>query len=53
MLDRREAIARVLSLAREGDVVVLLGRGEIAREATDRRGGFRGLGDQQIVRELI
>jgi len=52
-IDRRKAIARVLSLAREGDVVAILGRGDTAREATDRRGGFRELDDREIVRELI
>lgn len=52
VIDRREAIARALSLARAGDVVVILGRGEVAREATDRRGGFRDMNDRQIVREL-
>jgi UDP-N-acetylmuramoylalanine-D-glutamate ligase len=52
VIDRREAIARALALAREGDVVAILGRGDSAREATDRRGGFRPLDDRAIVREL-
>jgi UDP-N-acetylmuramoylalanine-D-glutamate ligase len=53
VIDRREAIARVLSLAREGDVVAILGRGDTTREATDRRGGFRDLDDRKLVRELL
>lgn len=52
VIDRREAIARALSLAREGDVVAVLGRGDTVREATDRRGGFIDLDDREIVREL-
>lgn len=52
VLDRREAIARALREARPGDIVMLLGRGPIAREATDWRGGFVDLDDRQIVREL-
>jgi hypothetical protein len=31
---------------------MLLGRGPIAREATDRRGGFVELDDREVVREL-
>ncbi|HET7591312.1 MAG TPA: Mur ligase family protein [Solirubrobacterales bacterium] len=53
VIDRRRAIARALSLAREGDVVAILGRGDTTREATDRRGGFRDLDDRDLVRELI
>lgn len=52
VIDRREAISRVLSLARKGDVVAVLGRGYVNREATDERGGFRDLDDREIVREL-
>lgn len=53
VIDRRKAIARVLSLAREGDVVAILGRGWVPREATDERGGFREFDDRQVVRELL
>jgi UDP-N-acetylmuramoylalanine-D-glutamate ligase len=53
VIDRREAIARILSLAREGDVVAILGRGWVPREATDEHGGFRHLDDREIVRELL
>jgi UDP-N-acetylmuramoylalanine-D-glutamate ligase len=52
VIDRRRAIAAALSQARPGDLVMVLGRGATAREATDRRGGFRELDDRQIVREL-
>lgn len=52
VIDRREAIARALSLARPGDLVAILGRGPTTREATDTRGGFRPLDDRQAVREL-
>lgn len=52
VIDRRKAIERALSHARAGDVVAILGRGETAREATDRRGGSVELDDREIVREL-
>lgn len=52
VIDRREAIGRALRVARPGDVVALLGRGHIDREATDRRGGFVELDDRQVAREL-
>jgi UDP-N-acetylmuramoyl-L-alanyl-D-glutamate--2,6-diaminopimelate ligase len=52
VLGRREAIARALAVARSGDLVMLLGRGPIAREATDWRGGFVDLDDREVVREL-
>lgn len=52
VIDRREAIARAMALARPGDLVAILGRGPTAREATDARGGFRPLDDRQVVREL-
>ncbi len=52
VIDRRAAIGRALELARPGDLVALLGRGPIAREAVDLRGGFRELDDRQVVREL-
>ncbi|MGN6202667.1 MAG: Mur ligase family protein [Solirubrobacterales bacterium] len=53
VIDRRKAIARALSLAREGDVVAIVGRGDTRREATDRRGGFIAMDDREIVRELL
>jgi UDP-N-acetylmuramoyl-L-alanyl-D-glutamate--2,6-diaminopimelate ligase len=52
VINRREAIARALAAARAGDVVAVLGRGHIAREATDLRGGFQPLEDRAVVREL-
>jgi UDP-N-acetylmuramoylalanine-D-glutamate ligase len=52
VLDWRQAIATALAQAGPGDVVMLQGRGATAREATDRRGGFRELDDRRIVREL-
>lgn len=52
VIDRREAIAAALAQAEPGDLVMIQGRGATAREATDRRGGFRELDDRQIVREL-
>lgn len=52
VLDWRRAIATALARAEPGDLVVLQGRGATAREATDRRGGFRALDDRRIVREL-
>ena len=52
VIDRREAIAQAMSAARPGDLVLVLGRGPTAREATDARGGFRPLDDRQVVREL-
>lgn len=52
VIDRRRAIARAMAAARPGDLVLILGRGPTAREATDARGGFRLLDDRQAVREL-
>jgi UDP-N-acetylmuramoyl-L-alanyl-D-glutamate--2,6-diaminopimelate ligase len=52
VLDRRRAIAAGLAQAGPGDLVMVQGRGATAREATDRRGGFRELDDRQIIREL-
>ncbi len=49
---RRPAIARALVAARPGDLVAILGRGLIAHEATDARGGFRRLDDRQAELEL-
>ena len=51
-IDRRKAIARALDLARPGDVVVLLGRGQLPHEATDRHGGFVELRDRVVAAEL-
>ncbi len=53
VIDRRRAIERAIELARPGDVVALLGRGDTAREATDLRGGFVMLDDRRLVRELV
>lgn len=52
VIDRREAIARAMEVARPGDLVAILGRGPIDREATDMRGGFHNLDDREMVREL-
>jgi UDP-N-acetylmuramoylalanine-D-glutamate ligase len=52
VIDRRAAIARAMALASAGDLVVLLGRGATAREATDLRGGFSRLDDRAVAREL-
>jgi UDP-N-acetylmuramoyl-L-alanyl-D-glutamate--2,6-diaminopimelate ligase len=52
VIDRRGAIASALAQAGPGDLVLVQGRGATAREATDRRGGFRELDDRQLVREL-
>jgi UDP-N-acetylmuramoylalanine-D-glutamate ligase len=52
VIDRRKAIARALEMARPGDLVMVLGRGPTAREATDLRGGFVELDDREVVREI-
>jgi UDP-N-acetylmuramoylalanine-D-glutamate ligase len=52
VIDRRRAIARAIELASPGDVVVLIGRGPTAQEATDLRGGFVALEDAAVAREL-
>lgn len=52
VIGRRAAIERALQIAGPGDLVMILGRGPTAREATDERGGFVELDDCQIVREL-
>jgi UDP-N-acetylmuramoylalanine--D-glutamate ligase len=53
VIDRPEAIAMALAEAGPGDVVMLVGRGPMAPEATDVRGGFRDLSDRRIVEELV
>jgi UDP-N-acetylmuramoyl-L-alanyl-D-glutamate--2,6-diaminopimelate ligase len=52
VISRREGIARALEAARPGDLVMILGRGPTAREATDWRGGSIALDDREIVREI-
>jgi UDP-N-acetylmuramoyl-L-alanyl-D-glutamate--2,6-diaminopimelate ligase len=52
VVDRRAAIAKVLEAAEAGDVVMIVGRGPVIREATDWRGGFVELDDREVVREL-
>ena len=52
VIDRRQAILRALEVAEPGDLVLILGRGPIAHEATDTRGGYRPLDDRQVVREF-
>jgi UDP-N-acetylmuramoylalanine-D-glutamate ligase len=52
VIDRGAAIDRAMALAESGDLVAILGRGPIRREATDARGGFRPLDDRQVVRGL-
>ncbi len=51
-IGRRKAIARLLELAEPGDLLMILGRGPTAREATDWRGGSVEMDDREIVREL-
>jgi UDP-N-acetylmuramoyl-L-alanyl-D-glutamate--2,6-diaminopimelate ligase len=53
VVDRRQAIAKALEAAAAGDVLMILGRGPTAVEATDRRGGFVELDDREVVRELL
>jgi UDP-N-acetylmuramyl tripeptide synthase len=53
VLDRREAIAQALSLARPGDLVAILGRGPETRIAFDARGGYGSFDDREAVRELL
>jgi UDP-N-acetylmuramoylalanine-D-glutamate ligase len=52
VIDRREGIARALALARPGDLVAILGRGDITSEATDTRGSVVRLDDRQTALEL-
>jgi UDP-N-acetylmuramoylalanine-D-glutamate ligase len=52
-IDRPKAVEKALEVARPGDVVMLVGRGPMAPEATDIRGGFRDLSDRRIVQELV
>lgn len=53
VIDRRAAITRALKVAREGDVVMILGRGPTTWEATDWRGGSVELDDREVVREAV
>jgi UDP-N-acetylmuramoylalanine-D-glutamate ligase len=52
VIDRRQGIARALAAARPGDLVAILGRGDITREATDARGSILRLDDRQTALEL-
>ena len=52
VIDRREAIARGFELAEPGDLLLLLGRGPLGHEATDRRGGGYPLDDRVVAREI-
>jgi len=53
VLDRRAAIARGLAHARPGDVVAVLGRGDMPSIAHDRHGGRTRFDDREVVRELL
>jgi UDP-N-acetylmuramoylalanine-D-glutamate ligase len=52
VIDRAEAISRAIAGAAPGDLVAIIGRGSIQREATDARGGSRPLDDRQVAREM-
>jgi hypothetical protein len=49
VIDRRRAIARTLATARPGDVVLILGRGEVAVENPDPHGDPFGCSDREMA----
>ncbi len=51
VVDRREAIEKALSLAQEGDLVLLTGKGAEQKMAV--AGGYIDWDDRQVVRELL
>ncbi len=53
VLDRRKAIARVLSIARPGDLVAILGRGGRRRMTYDTKGPPGTFDDREVARELL
>ena len=53
VLDRRQAIARGLEHAADGDIVLILGRGSETRMAHDRRDGIISFDDREVARELL
>ncbi len=53
VLDRRKAIARGLSLARAGDVVAVLGRGQSRHLRVDAHSPPVPFDDRAVVRELL
>ncbi len=52
-LDRRRAIARALSCARPGDVVAILGRGQLRYSRVDAHSAPVPFDDRAVTRELL
>ena len=53
VIDRRKAIARALSLARPGDIVLILGRGGRLRMMYDTKGPPGSFDDREVARDLL
>jgi UDP-N-acetylmuramoyl-L-alanyl-D-glutamate--2,6-diaminopimelate ligase len=53
VIDRRKAIRRGLSIARPGDLVLILGRGGRRRMMYDRKGPPAVFDDREVARELL
>jgi UDP-N-acetylmuramoyl-L-alanyl-D-glutamate--2,6-diaminopimelate ligase len=53
VIDRRKAIARALSVARPGDLVLILGRGGRRRMKYDVKGPPGVFDDREVARELL
>jgi UDP-N-acetylmuramoyl-L-alanyl-D-glutamate--2,6-diaminopimelate ligase len=53
VLDRRKAIGHALSIARPGDLVVIMGRGGRRRMMYDRKGPPGRFDDREVTRELL
>ena len=53
VLDRSDAIARALSAARPGDLVMILGRGSLSGVLLDRSGRPRQFDDRDTARRLL
>jgi UDP-N-acetylmuramoyl-L-alanyl-D-glutamate--2,6-diaminopimelate ligase len=53
VLDRREAIERVVAAAQPGDVVVVLGLGALGYQVLDAAGTTWPFDDRQVVREVL
>jgi UDP-N-acetylmuramoyl-L-alanyl-D-glutamate--2,6-diaminopimelate ligase len=53
VIDRRKAISRALSIARPGDLVMILGRGGRRRMMYDTKGPPGVFDDREVARELL
>jgi UDP-N-acetylmuramoyl-L-alanyl-D-glutamate--2,6-diaminopimelate ligase len=53
VLDRAQAIERAIAAAQPGDVVVIVGRGPLARTTFDRHGGMVSRSDMELAADAL